>query len=86
MPYIVPQRRETISHDWPAETAGELNYVLTMTVLRYLETKGKSYQAINDIVGALVGCKDEFTRRVVRPYEDQKIKQNGDVYDANDGL
>jgi hypothetical protein len=31
-------------------------------------------------VGALEQAKDEFRRRVVHPYEDLKIKENGDVY------
>jgi len=42
--------------------------------------QGPSYQTINDIIGALEGAKMEFYRRVVVPYEDKKIKDNGDVY------
>ena len=41
---------------------------------------GNSYATINDIIGALEGAKMEFYRRVVAPYEDEKIKENGDVY------
>lgn len=33
-----------------------------------------------DIQGALECCKLEFYRRVAVPYEDRKIKLNGDVY------
>jgi hypothetical protein len=35
---------------------------------------------VNDVVGALDGAKAEFQRRVVAPYEDKKIRENGDVY------
>ena len=63
-----------------ANTAGELNYVLTLVVIEYLDNHGLSYQTCNDIVGALDNCKDEFRRRRQHPYEDQKIKENGDVY------
>lgn len=35
--------------------------------------------AINDCIGACEGAKLEFYRRVASPYEDVKIKQNGDV-------
>lgn len=60
--------------------AGELNYELTMLCLEYLAQNGKCYATMNDIVGALDSCKMEFYRRVVEPYEDVKIKENGDVY------
>ena len=53
---------------------------MTLLVKQYLEDKGKNYQTMNDIVGALVGCKDEFQRRVVNDYETQKALDNGDVY------
>jgi len=31
-------------------------------------------------MGALEGAKLEFYRRVVVPYEEKKMKENGDVY------
>jgi len=57
-----------------------LNYVFTQVITEYLDNNGESYQTINDIVGALECCKLELYRRIVAPYEDQKIKENGDVY------
>jgi hypothetical protein len=45
-----------------------------------MDAKGKNYQTVNDIVGALEGAKMEFYRRAAAPYEDLKIKENGDVY------
>lgn len=63
----------------PVSTAGELNFLITTLVHEYLKTKGLNYQHINDIVGALDGAKVEFQRRIVGPYEDIKIKDNGDV-------
>ena len=38
-----------------------------------------NYQTMNDIMGALAGAQIEFYRRKVAPYEDTKIKDNGDV-------
>lgn len=86
MPYINPDRRPQINaiadmeYCLPSRTAGELNYQLTVLIKQYFELNGKNYQAINDIVGALEGAKLEFYRRIAVPYEDQKIKENGDVY------
>ena len=81
MPYITEEARKRVATNNPAfTTAGELNYYLTSGCIMYMEDKELSYQTINDIIGALEGAKAEFYRRVVVPYEDLKIKENGDVY------
>lgn len=79
MPYITQTAREIVNESGKTETAGELNYALTVLVLDYLQRKGLSYQNINDVLGALEGAKAEFYRRVVVPYEDDKRRNNGDV-------
>ena len=83
MPYIKQERRREMQLQLDggnANTAGELNYQLTVVCKDYMEHKGLSYATINDIVGALEGAKLEFYRRVAAPYEDKKIIENGDVY------
>lgn len=81
MPYIHNERRiPLLLGGAVATTAGELNYQLTVRIVDYLAKHGLSYQTCNDIVGALDNAKDEFKRRIQNPYEDQKIKENGDVY------
>jgi hypothetical protein len=83
MPYIKAEDREALDkYPLSVQNAGELNYVITKIALAYWTgVNGKqNYQKINDIVGALEGAKMEFYRRVVAPYEDGKIKENGDVY------
>lgn len=96
MPYIKPDRRSAIVYTEPNPTewrkvvdieaiknAGELNYAITEIISEYYNRDGKdNYQAICDVVGALVGAKDEFQRRVTADYEDLKIAENGDVYDT----
>ena len=80
MPYIKSDRRiELKTKDVPV-TAGELNFMLTELCIAYMSDTGVSYQSINDVVGALEGAKLEFYRRFAAPYEDTKIKENGDVY------
>jgi hypothetical protein len=82
MPYIHQDDRLLLELNGPAyaSTAGELNFLITALCIEYLNTNGKNYQRINDVVGALEGAKLEFYRRVAAPYEDLKIKENGDVY------
>jgi hypothetical protein len=82
MPYVKQDRRDVLrpSADVFPKVAGELNYQFTELALNYVLAHGLSYKTINDIVGALEGAKLEFYRRVAAPYEDTKIKENGDVY------
>jgi hypothetical protein len=42
--------------------------------------KAGAWKAEREAVGAIECCKLEFYRRVAAPYEDRKIKTNGDVY------
>lgn len=61
-------------------TAGQLNYLISTLCLLYLRTNGVSYNTINSIVGVLECAKQEFYRRIAVPYEQEKIKTNGDIY------
>jgi uncharacterized protein DUF6899 len=81
MPYITRTARQELTHR-PAETAGELNFVISCAIENYLAAKGLSYATINDVMGALEGAKLEFYRRVAAPYEDKKLAANGDVYNV----
>ena len=78
MPYIMSNIKEALKTRSPV-TPGELNYKLTLLCKEYWENHS-NYLGINDIIGALEGCKLEFYRRVAAPYENQKIHDNGDVY------
>lgn len=63
----------------PASSAGELNYLFTKIAHKYLKHHGLKYQYLNDVSGALTNANLELYRRMAAPYEDQKIKENGDV-------
>ncbi len=80
MPYIKQDDRDRLRSSFQPTTAGELNFTFTMFSVQYLRDKGESYQTYNDIIGALEGAKLELYARKVRPYEDKKIDENGDVY------
>ncbi|KKL53780.1 hypothetical protein LCGC14_2271990 [marine sediment metagenome] len=81
MPHIQGQERPVLEPIvMAADTSGQLNFQLTMVVIAYLKSHGLSYGTCNDIVGALDNCKDEFRRLVQHPYEDKKIKENGNAY------
>lgn len=81
MPYIKQEAKDELhSGKRGSQNAGELNFTLTEIAVSYFRENGGRYQQINDIIGALEGAKLEFYRRIAAPYEDSKIKENGDVY------
>ena len=82
MPYIVENAREQLDDGGLPNSAGELNYVISSIIDEYLSEYGKNYTNINEVIGVLECAKLELYRRVAAPYEDEKIDQNGDVYDV----
>lgn len=81
MPYIKETERNNIkSGNSDVVTVGELNFLITSIVDKYLIDNGLSYSNINNVIGALECAKLELYRRIAVPYEDKKIKENGDVY------
>lgn len=81
MPYIkLTDRYELTEEGQLPASGGELNYLFTKHILDYLTLVDMSYANLNSAIGALECCKLELYRRMVAPYEDTKIKENGDVY------
>jgi hypothetical protein len=90
MPYITREKRGDIGMTVfrqgagiglrSVEGPGDLNYMLTYLIHQYYTRAGGNYPAANDVLGALEGAKLEFYRRIVAPYEDRKMEENGDVY------
>lgn len=84
MPYIKKHEKKLLDElslvSEAVSTPGRLNYCITRLCITYLDTFGEKYLTINEIIGALECAKQEFYRRIAIPYEDIKIKENGDVY------
>lgn len=84
MPYIKQEGRDKLDHTIHVlsdkiEDAGELNYTITKLLHGQLEKKGLNYANCNALIGVLDCASKEFYRKKVAPYEDIKIKENGDV-------
>lgn len=91
MPYIKPLRRPFL--DAPIDSlgmrirdVGELNYCITRLVLQFFRHVGLNYANIAGVVGTLKLVSTELERRVINPYEDMKIAENGDVEEYHDGV
>ena len=95
MPYIEPELRVLVDEEIDVLTDkigmytslmtkrdGILNYVITRLINELYKT---SYTDLNAAIGMLECAKQELYRRRLVPYENEKIKENGDVYDIPAG-
>lgn len=90
MPYIKQEERErfdphigdtlrSLTHRLGRQyTPGELNYIISSIVWALFD-ETPSYTKGNELVGVLECVKQEFIRRKLNPYEEEKIKENGDI-------
>lgn len=88
MPYIDPHQRRDIDECVDEMYAlltrdGELNYAITRIVDRYLGPT-PNYDGLNAAIGVLECAKLELYRRIVTPYEDAKLRLNGDAYGSRE--
>jgi hypothetical protein len=86
MPYIKKERRKDLNPlmkrlkaELASANEGDLNYVITSLVHAWIQGDAENYTAYNAAIGALECAKLELYRRRVAAYEDEKIKENGDV-------
>lgn len=82
MPYINKEVREAVQKNQYniSIPPGVLNYKITKLLLDYIEDHGLSYETINSAMGILSCVSQELYRRVAVPYEEQKMRENGDVF------
>jgi hypothetical protein len=81
MPYIPKGRRDLIDRGLSAgENVGELTYAIQQLLCQYLEAHELRYQTLAECLGALEGAKLDLIERVVKPYEERKRAENGDVW------
>lgn len=81
MPYIKNIDQIRVKETLQPKNAGELNYLITEIILEFLYRDGPPrYQDYNDAIGVLTCSGHELYRRTIAPYEDYKIRENGDVY------
>ena len=85
MPYIEQNRRAIFNKhlegllDSSHIEKGDLTYCVYHLALQYIQVHGQRYQHISDACSALADAEAEIRRRILNPYEDKKIVENGDV-------
>ena len=62
----------------PKERAGNMNYVISLLIHKVYGGSMR-YADHNEVLGVLSGVSQEFYRRFTAPYEDKKIKEQGDL-------
>lgn len=68
-----------VSHAPPEDIAGVLNYAITVLLLKTLPPNPR-YRNLNEVIGVLAACQQEFYRKKVVPYERKKAEIEGEVY------
>jgi hypothetical protein len=86
MPYIPKVIRERLDTKIEfladdIQTVGDINYVISRIIGMFLLRSGISYHVMSGILGTLHAAANEFYARIIRPYEDTKITENGDVHE-----
>ena len=82
MPYIKQEDRDIMDeivglmYDRDVKANGDLNYILFAYCKMSVEP---SYNNFKNYCGELRQCATEIERRLLGPYEDKKIIENGDV-------
>ena len=94
MPYIVKERRSRMLKGGYLSqadmTPGDLTFVVSTLMDRYLMLHGVNYTNINALIGVLECAKLELYSRIAVPFVERKRHENGDIYlagkvDGRDG-
>ena len=81
MPYIKHKRKAQLAINDTPKNVGELNYSICVLIQNYIDEHGPAnYELLNSIHGVLDCVDKEIYRRLTAPYEDEKIKENGDIF------
>lgn len=84
MPYITQDRRAEFDAHLEALAEkvagqGEMNYCIYKLATLVIERIGESYDKLSMCSSAMEHAKLEWYRQRLAPYEDVKIKENGDI-------
>ncbi len=82
MPYIKQENRPEMDRvvnlmkELDVKANGDLNYILYAFCKRHVF---EGYNSYKNFCGELRQCATEIERRLLGPYEDEKLKENSDV-------
>ena len=84
MPYITQAERKNLDENIDnlvedIKTEGQLNYCIYRIMIRKMWDWSLCYSTLNKLIGVFECCKAEFQRKFVVPYEESKIRENGDI-------
>ncbi len=84
MPYIKMEDREKFNDMIDSiasrvNSRGDLNYIITRLIHKYLKNTVINYDNLNACIGVLECAKLELYRVIAAPYENVKIIENGTV-------
>jgi hypothetical protein len=84
MPYITQDRRDVFNNALmelagEVQNEGELNYCIYKLSRLIIHRIGRSYSNLSMCSSAMEHAKLEWYRKILGPYEDEKIRENGEI-------
>jgi len=80
---IVPRQAEDVKPITLDDIKGDINYCMTKLLVTLKAKYGERYHILSTIAGIARDVEQEFRDVHMRPYEDRKRKENGDVKPLN---
>ncbi len=86
MPYIDKHRKAELKpllDQILLSSPGDITYAVSILMINYLKRNSPhmlTFTSLNSCIGAIERALDEFKRRILDPYEQEKIRDNGDIY------
>ena len=71
---------DALPDEFTATWPGDVAYLLTQILLRYVGDTAVGYSSHAMVLGILESVKLEYCRRVLAPYEDEARDRNGEVF------
>lgn len=87
MPYIPQEQREDVMRRLAAghglQEPGELSYAVAEAIEAFMGTGDFRFERMAAALGAVDAAVDQFNEQVVRPYEQRKRMEQGNVFNGS---
>lgn len=81
VPHVDVEAKERIKSGDDPQTVGELTYALTRPIKAFIRSREKrNFETFALVLGALSSVTKDFYDHIVKPYEDQKVRENGNAW------
>lgn len=84
MPYIDKKSKSRLLPQLESifcDSEGELCYAVSVLMMEFCKHREPlNFSTLNSAIGAVRYAANHFEDRILKPYEQQKMRENGDIY------